>query len=77
MRKDTREEHNAGLVALGLMDIEPTLLQINVLDPEVERLAHSQATGIDQVNDQAGRVSVSVGDMRQQLQHFVTSWTMR
>jgi hypothetical protein len=74
--KTLGEDHDPTLVAFGLMDIEPPLFQVQVLDPEVERLAHSQATGVDQVNYQASGITVGVSDLGQETDHFIASRAM-
>jgi hypothetical protein len=45
------EKHNAALVALGLMQVELPLVEVEVFDSQVEWLADSQATAIKQVDD--------------------------
>jgi hypothetical protein len=58
------------------MYVEPPLLEVDVFDPKVKRLANSQATSIDQVNDETSRIPISVGDVGQESKHFITSWAM-
>ena len=68
--------HDAALVTLGLVDIEAPAVQVDVFQSEIERLADAQATGVDQMNEQASRIPVSVGHLGQELQDFIASRTM-
>ena len=63
-------------VAFGLVEVEPSAAQVEVLDSQVERLAHAQPAGVDQVNDQPRRVAVGVRYLGQEAEHFITSRAM-
>ena len=66
-RETSRESYDPSLVAFSLIDEKPGLNQIKVFDPQIERFIDPQSAGIEQVNNQAGWVTVEVTNRSQQL----------
>ena len=63
-----RERHHPALVALGLMDMESRLSQIEVFDTQVEGFSDPEPAGVEQMNNQPGRVAMNIGYRGEQLQ---------
>jgi hypothetical protein len=70
------EEHDSSFVALGLVDIEAALFEVDVLDPEVEGLTNSQPAAVEQVDNEPGGITINVGDVGQELEHLLRCGAM-
>ena len=75
-RQAPGEKNHTSLVALGLVDVEPALFEVEVLDPQVKGFADEQAAGVEQMNNEAGGIVVNIGNDRKQLADFLLSRTM-
>ena len=69
-RKAVRESNHPPFFALGLLDIEPSLSQVEVLDAEIKGFGDAEPASIEEVDDEAGRVAMHVGDRSEQLADF-------
>jgi len=66
-----RKQDHAALVAFCLMDVKAVLFEVDVFDTQVEGLAHSQPAGVEEMDDEAGRVTVDIRHTGQELEHVL------
>lgn len=66
------EEHDSALVALGLVDVESALFEVEILDAEVQGFADAQATAVEEVDEEAGGITVDIRNVGQELEDVLT-----
>ena len=75
-RETLREPDDPAFLALGLLDVESGLGQIEVLDAEIKGFGDAESASVEEVDDEAGRVTMHVGHRSQQLADFVHGGTI-
>ena len=75
-QKAVRESDDAAFLALGLLDIEAGLSQIEVFDAEIKGFGDAEPARIEEVDDEACRVAMHVGHRSEQLADLVHRGTI-
>jgi hypothetical protein len=75
-RKTVRESDDPSFFALGLLDIEPGLNQVEVLEAEIKGFGDAEPARIEEVDDEAGWVAMHVGHRSEQLADLVHGGTI-
>jgi len=63
-----RKEHDPAFTAFGLVEVESALFEVDILDAQVQGLAHTQTAGVQEMHNQASGVTAHIGHGGQELE---------
>jgi hypothetical protein len=76
-REAVRESDDAAFVALGLMDVKPSLSQIEVLDAQIKGFGDTEPARVEQVNDEPSGICSWYIDIKAAVSDHRSSSTTR